>query len=57
MPLPGVAAMVTGFVTAVVQVAVTAVAGEDERWTDGSLAVQLKPTRSAGTAQTGLFWN
>ena len=57
MPLPGVAAMVTGFVTAVVQVAVTAVAGEDERWTDGSLAVQLKSTKSAGTGQTGLFWN
>ena len=34
--------MVTGLVTAAVQVAVTCVAGEAERWTDGSLAVQLE---------------
>ena len=34
--------MVTGFVTVAVQVAVTIVLGEDERWTDGSLTVQLE---------------
>ena len=36
------AVIVIGFVTAAVQVAVTPKAGEDERWTDGSLTVQLE---------------
>lgn len=36
--------MVTGVPTAAVQVAVTCVAGEAERWTEGSLTVQLEFT-------------
>jgi hypothetical protein len=39
--------MVTGLATAAVQVAVTCVVGEAERWTDGSLAVQLELTNAA----------
>jgi hypothetical protein len=34
--------MVTGLVRVAVQVAVTCVAGEAERWIEGSLAVQLE---------------
>jgi hypothetical protein len=34
--------MVTGLTTAAVQVAVTCVVGEAERWTEGSLTVQLE---------------
>jgi hypothetical protein len=50
--------MVTGFVTAAVQVAVTCGVGEDERWTDGSLTVQLEFTSAGVTAgQPGLFLN
>ena len=48
--------MVTGFETAAVQVAVTCAVGEDERWIDGSLTVQLEFTCAAVTAgQPGLF--
>jgi len=48
--------MATGFETAAVHVAVTCVLGEDERWTDGSLTVQLEFTRAAVTAgQPELF--
>jgi hypothetical protein len=36
--------MVTGVPTAAVQVAVTCVVGEAERWTEGSLTVQLELT-------------
>ena len=36
--------MVTGLPTAAVQVAVTCVVGEAERWTEGSLTVQLELT-------------
>ena len=36
--------MVTGLATAAVQVAVTCVVGEAERWTEGSLTVQLELT-------------
>lgn|SRR5579871_20852 len=39
--------MVTGLTTAAVQVAVTCVVGEAERWTDGSLTVQLELTCTA----------
>jgi hypothetical protein len=50
--------MVTGFVTGAVQVATTCVVGEDERWTDGSLAVQLEFTSAAVTGrQPGLLLN
>ena len=50
--------MVTEFVTVTVQVAVTIVLGEDERWTDGSLTVQLEFTKAAVIAgQPGLFLN
>lgn len=50
--------MVIGFVTAAVQVAITCPVGEDERWTDGSLTVQLEFTRVSGTAgQPGLPLN
>jgi hypothetical protein len=37
--------MVTGLATAAVQVAVTCVVGEAERWTEGSLTVQLELTK------------
>ena len=40
--LAAVALMVTGVTTAAVQVAVTWIAGEAERWTEGSLTVQLE---------------
>lgn len=50
--------MVTGFVTAAVQVAVISEVGDDERWTDGSLAVQLEFTKAAVIAtQPDLFLN
>jgi hypothetical protein len=39
--------MVTGPATAAVQVAVTIVVGEAERWTDGSLVVQFELTSAA----------
>src|SRR6476646_4209151 len=38
--------MVTGLPTAAVHVAVTCIAGEAERWTEGSLTVQLELTRA-----------
>jgi hypothetical protein len=38
--------MVTGLATAAVQVAVTCVVGEGERWTEGSLAVQFEFARA-----------
>jgi hypothetical protein len=38
---------VTGLATAAVQVAVTCVVGEAERWTEGSLTVQLEFTCAA----------
>jgi len=38
--------MVTGLTTAAVQVAVTCVVGEAERWTEGSLTVQLEFTNA-----------
>ena len=48
--------MATGVEMAAVQVAVTCVVGEDDRWTDGSLTVQLEFTRAAVTdGQPGLF--
>ena len=58
-PSAEVAVMVTGFVTAAVQVAVTCDVGEDERWTDGSLTVQLEFARAAVAipTQPGLFLN
>jgi hypothetical protein len=36
--------MVTGLATAAVHVAITCVVGDTERWTEGSLAVQLELT-------------
>lgn len=39
--------MVAGLVRVAVQVAVTCVVGEAERWTEGSLAVQLELTAAA----------
>lgn len=39
--------MVTGLATAAVQVAVTCIVGEAERWTEGSLTVQLEFTSAA----------
>jgi hypothetical protein len=47
--------MVTGFVTAAVQVAVTIAVGEDERWTEGSLTVQLALTSAAVLAVQGVL--
>jgi hypothetical protein len=38
--------MVTGLPTAAVQVAVTCIVGEAERWTEGSLTVQLEYTNA-----------
>ena len=38
--------MVTGLPTAAVQVAVTCIVGEAERWTEGSLTVQLELTNA-----------
>jgi hypothetical protein len=50
--------MVIGFVTAAVQVAITCPLGEDERWTDGALTVQLEFTKVAVIAgQPGLLLN
>jgi hypothetical protein len=50
--------MVTGVVTAAVHVAVTCGVGEDDRWTDGSLAVQLEFSGAGVTAgQPGLLLN
>jgi hypothetical protein len=46
-PLADVAVMVTGPATAAVQVAVTIVAGEAERWTEGSVVVQFEFTSAA----------
>jgi hypothetical protein len=45
--------MVIGPATAAVQVAVIIVAGDDERWTEGSLAVQLALTNAAVFAVHG----
>lgn len=45
----------TGLVTAAVQVAVTIVAGDDERWTEGSLTVQLALTSAAVAAVQGVL--
>jgi hypothetical protein len=57
-PLAGVAVIVTGLATAAVQVAVTCVAWAAERWTEGSLTVQLEFTSAAVTAgHPGLFLN
>jgi hypothetical protein len=49
-PLTGVAVMVTGVATAAVQVAVNCIVWGAERWTEGSLTVQLAFTRAAVTA-------
>jgi hypothetical protein len=57
-PLAWVAVTVTGLATAAVQVAVTCVAWAAERWTEGSLTVQLEFTSAAVTAgHPGLFLN
>src|SRR5262249_8547856 len=50
-PSAAVAGIVTGLVTAAVQVAVICVVGEAERWTEGSLAVQLELTRAPVESQ------
>jgi hypothetical protein len=47
--------MVAGFTSAVVHVAVTIEAGDDESWTDGSLTVQLALTSADALAVQGLL--
>ena len=57
-PLTGMAVIVTGVAIAAVQVAVTCVAWGADRWTEGSLTVQLEFTRAAVIAgHPGLFLN
>jgi hypothetical protein len=46
--------MATGFETVAVHVALRCVVGEDERWTDGSLTVQLEFTGAVTAGQPGL---
>lgn len=48
--------MVTGFASAAVHVAVTCEAGDGDRWTDGSLAVQLEITSAAVAMPMQPFW-
>jgi hypothetical protein len=48
--------MVTGFASAAVHVAVTCEAGDGDRWTDGSLAVQLETTSAAVAMPMQPFW-
>ncbi|HKR96459.1 MAG TPA: hypothetical protein VJW55_13885 [Candidatus Angelobacter sp.] len=55
-PLAWVAVMVTGFASAAVQVAVTCPDGDGDRWTDGSLAVQLETTSAAVAMPMQPFW-
>jgi hypothetical protein len=55
-PVAAVAVMVIGVATAAVQVAVTCVVGEAERWTEGSLAVQFEGTKAAVIAGHPLWF-